>query len=55
MDHLKQHSRNPIHGSANTTLIDTVIFEGVIPNLPANVIAVEQTIAALGRSGPAVY
>ena len=37
------------------TSIDTAILEGIIPNLPANVITIEQAIAALGRSGPAVY
>lgn len=35
--------------------VDEAIKQGIIPILPANVITVEQAIAALQRSGPAVY
>ncbi|KAI1338960.1 Isochorismatase-like protein [Xylariaceae sp. FL0016] len=35
--------------------VNTAILEGVIPKLPADVITLEQAIAALERSGPAVY
>jgi hypothetical protein len=45
----------PSTAPADATSIDTAILEGIIPNLPANVITIEQAIAALGRSGPAVY
>lgn len=41
----------PDQGSA----INTAILEGVIPKLPADVITLEQALAALKRSGPAVY
>ena len=41
--------------TADATSIDTAILEGILPNLPANVITIEQALAALGRSGPAVY
>lgn len=39
----------------DATSIDTAILGGIVPNLPANVITIEQAIAALGHSGPAVY
>lgn len=35
--------------------VNNAILTGVIPKLPANVITLKQAIAALGRSGPAVY
>lgn len=48
-------SNNTIETPPNVPGIDEAILEGIIPKLPANVITVEQAIAALGRSGPAVY
>ncbi|KAH9908314.1 Isochorismatase-like protein [Xylariomycetidae sp. FL2044] len=35
--------------------INTAILEGIIPKLPADVITIEQALAALNRSGPAIY
>lgn len=35
--------------------INVAILECILPKLPANVITLEQAIAALARSGPAVY
>ncbi|KAI5363281.1 Putative isochorismatase [Septoria linicola] len=35
--------------------VNSAILEGVIPKLPADVITLEQALAALKRSGPAVY
>lgn len=35
--------------------VNTAILEGVLPKLPADVITLEQALAALKRSGPAVY
>ncbi|PYI07670.1 cysteine hydrolase family protein [Aspergillus sclerotiicarbonarius CBS 121057] len=32
-----------------------IILEGILPNLPVNIITIEQAIGALNRSGPAVY
>ena len=45
----------PSTASVDATPIDTATLGGIIPNLPANVITIEQAITALGRSGPAVY
>lgn len=35
--------------------INQAILEGIIPKMPSNVITIEQALAALERSGPAVY
>lgn len=35
--------------------VNDAILQGVIPKLPANVITIEEALAALSRSGPAVY
>lgn len=35
--------------------IAAAILTGIIPKLPADVITLDQAIAALGRSGPAIY
>ncbi len=48
-------SDNVIESPPNGPLINTAILEGVIPKLPANVITLEQAIAGLANSGPAVY
>lgn len=48
-------SNNTIETPSNVPGIDAAIKEGVIPKLPADVITLEQAIAALGRSGPAIY
>lgn len=41
----------PPHGPQD----NQAILEGIVPKLPADVITIEQAIAALKRSGPAVY
>jgi hypothetical protein len=48
-------SNNTIESAPNTAGIDQAIKQGIIPKLPANVITLEQALAALERSGPAVY
>lgn len=48
-------SNNTIETPPSAPGIDKAIKEGILPKLPANVITLEQAIAALGRSGPAVY
>jgi len=48
-------SNNTIESASDVPGIDAAIKEGILPKLPANVITVEQAIAALGRSGPAVF
>lgn len=35
--------------------INQNVLQGALPKLPVNVISIEQAIAALGRSGPAIY
>lgn len=46
---------NVIESAPDTPSINQAILEGIIPKLPANVITLDQAIAALGRSGPAIY
>lgn len=48
-------SNNTIETPSDVPGINAAILEGIIPKLPANVITIEQAIAALGRSGPAIY
>lgn len=45
---------NSIETPPDTPGIDQAIKQGIIPKLPANVITLEQAIAALARSGPDV-
>lgn len=46
---------NSIETPPDAPGIDAAIKQGVLPKLPANVITLDQAIAALARSGPAVY
>lgn len=46
---------NVIETPPNTDNLDQTIKEGVFPKLGADVIGLDQAIAALARSGPAVY
>ena len=48
-------SNNSIETPPNGQLADQAIKQAIIPKLPANVITLEQAVAALKRSGPAVY
>ncbi|KAF2766300.1 Isochorismatase hydrolase [Teratosphaeria nubilosa] len=48
-------ANNTIESPSNVPGINDAILEGIIPKLPANVITIEQAIAALQRSGPAIY
>ena len=48
-------TNNSIETPPNGQLTDQGIKKGILPKLPANVITVEQAIAALERSGPAIY
>ncbi|KAI3028634.1 hypothetical protein CBS147345_2047 [Aspergillus niger] len=41
--------------STYAPLNQKIILEGILPELPVNVITIEQAIGALNRSGPAVY
>ncbi|OJJ76600.1 hypothetical protein ASPBRDRAFT_39094 [Aspergillus brasiliensis CBS 101740] len=41
--------------STYAALNQKIILEGILPQLPVNVITIEQAIGALNRSGPAVY
>lgn len=47
-------SNNTIETPPNTAGIDQAIKQGIIPKLPADVITLEQALAALKRSGPAI-
>ncbi|QDS76959.1 hypothetical protein FKW77_005332 [Venturia effusa] len=46
---------NSIETPPNGLQVDTAIKQGVIPKLPATVITLAQALAALTRSGPAIY
>jgi hypothetical protein len=48
-------ANNTIEAPPNTPDINTNILEGIIPKLPVDIITIEQALAALKRSGPAVY
>ncbi|TKA63400.1 hypothetical protein B0A49_08586, partial [Cryomyces minteri] len=48
-------ANNTIETPSDAPGINAAILEGVIPKLPASVITIEQAMAALNRSGPAVY
>lgn len=48
-------STSDLPGVSSALAIDTAVKQGMIPKLPANVITVEQAIAALERSGPAIF
>lgn len=48
-------ANNTIETPPDTPGINAAILEGIIPKLPAQVITLEQAVAALANSGPAVY
>lgn len=48
-------ANNTIESPSDAPGINAAILEGIIPKLPAQVITIEQAIAALNRSGPALY
>jgi len=48
-------ANNTIETPSDAPGINAAILEGVIPKLPANVITIEQALAALNNSGPAIY
>ncbi|QIW99127.1 hypothetical protein AMS68_004645 [Peltaster fructicola] len=48
-------ANNSIETPPQGTEINNAILDGIIPKIPGDVITVEQAIAALARSGPAVY
>jgi hypothetical protein len=48
-------ANNTIEIPPNAPDLNTNILEGILPKIPVNVITIEQAVAALGRSGPAVY
>ncbi|KAG9247252.1 Isochorismatase-like protein [Calycina marina] len=48
-------TNNTIETPSDSPGIDAAIKQGILPKFPANVITLEQAIAALNRSGPAVY
>ncbi|KAK3051888.1 hypothetical protein LTR09_006842 [Extremus antarcticus] len=48
-------ANNTIESPPNTPDINTNILEGILPKLPVDVITIEQAMAALERSGPAIY
>ena len=48
-------ANNTIESPPDTPGINEAILAGMIPKLPANVITLDQAIAAVQRSGPAIY
>lgn len=48
-------ANNTIESPPNTPDIYGNILGGIFPKVPINVISIEQAIAALNQSGPAVY
>ncbi|KAF2094864.1 Isochorismatase hydrolase [Rhizodiscina lignyota] len=48
-------ANNTIESPPDTPGINDAILAGIIPKLPANVITLDQALAAIARSGPAVY
>lgn len=48
-------ANNTIEPSPNKPDINGNILNGIFPKVPIDVITVEQAIAALNQSGPAVY
>lgn len=47
-------ANNTIEPSPDEPGINAAILEGIIPKLPADVITIEQAMAALQNSGPAM-
>ena len=54
-----QHSyiiaNNTIESPPHGPQINKAILEGILPKLPVDVITIEQALAALDRSGPAIH
>ncbi|KAK4574790.1 hypothetical protein LTR86_001632 [Recurvomyces mirabilis] len=48
-------ANNTIETPPNTPDINTNILEGILPKVPLDVITIEQAVAALKVSGPAIY
>ncbi len=48
-------ANNTIETPSNSPDINTNILEGILPKLPVAVITLEQALAALNVSGPAIY
>ncbi|KAK3707497.1 hypothetical protein LTR37_012139 [Vermiconidia calcicola] len=48
-------ANNTIESPPNDPDINANILEGILPKLPVDVITIEQALAALDRSGPAIY
>ena len=48
-------SNNTIETPPDAALIQSAALNGMIPKLPADVISIEQALAASQRSGPAVW
>ncbi len=48
-------ANNTIETPSNSPDINTNILEGILPKLPVAVITLEQALAALNASGPAIY
>lgn len=48
-------ANNTIESPPNAPDINGNILNGIFPKIPVDVITIEQAIAALNQSGPAVY
>lgn len=48
-------ANNTIQVGEKASEVYDAILEGIVPGLPADVITLEQAMAAVKRSGPAVY
>ncbi|KAK5136609.1 hypothetical protein LTR08_002623 [Meristemomyces frigidus] len=48
-------ANNTIETAPNDPDINTNILAGILPKIPVNVITIEQALAALNSSGPAIY
>ncbi|KAK4543558.1 hypothetical protein LTR36_005453 [Oleoguttula mirabilis] len=48
-------ANNTIETAPNDPDINTNILAGILPKIPVAVITIEQAVAALNRSGPAIY
>ncbi|KAK5121764.1 hypothetical protein LTR85_004639 [Meristemomyces frigidus] len=48
-------ANNTIETPPNNPDINTNILAGILPKIPVDVITIEQAMAALNRSGPAIY
>ena len=48
-------ANNTIESAPDTPAINYNILAGILPKVPINVITIEQALAALNHSGPAIY